>query len=233
MSLEKKWKKNIPSEVWSQHDTDVGLVKSASPINIKVKPDAKLPWKAQYPMKPEAEEGINSTIEGLIKTGVLIEMPSVCNTPLLPVLKADGKKWRLVHDLRAINDIAQDCPAEVPNPHTLLTNVPPDAKYFTVIDLCGAFFSVPLAEECRYLFAFRYRGKTLSYSRLPQGFKNSPHLFNQILRADLEELMLDGTLIQYVDDLLICASTVEQCHSDSLKVLQRLADGGHKVSKTK
>lgn len=45
--------------------------------------------------------------------------------------------------------------------------------------------------------------------------------------------MLDGTLIQYVDDLLICASTVEQCHADSLKVLQRLAEGGHKVSKTK
>eukprot|EP00063_Salmo_salar_P006046 XP_013980881.1 PREDICTED: uncharacterized protein LOC106561442 [Salmo salar] len=45
--------------------------------------------------------------------------------------------------------------------------------------------------------------------------------------------MLDGTLIQYVDDLLICASTIEQCHSDSLKVLQRLADGGHKVSKAK
>jgi hypothetical protein len=53
------------------------------------------------------------------------------------------------------------------------------------------------------------------------------------LRADLEELILDGTLIQYVDDLLICASTLEQCHSDSLKVLQQLAEGGHKVSRTK
>jgi hypothetical protein len=31
---------------------------------------------------------------------------------LLPVLKADGKKWRLVHDLRAVNDIVQDCPAD-------------------------------------------------------------------------------------------------------------------------
>uniref|UniRef100_A0A4W5Q3E0 ribonuclease H n=1 Tax=Hucho hucho TaxID=62062 RepID=A0A4W5Q3E0_9TELE len=201
--LREEMEKIIPSEVWSsQHDTDVGLVKSASPVYIKVKPDAKPPWKAQYHMKPEAEEGISATIEGLIRAGVLIEIQSCCNTPLLPVLKADGKKWRLVHDLRAVNDIVQDCPAEVPNPHTLLTNVPPDAKYFTVIDLCGAFFSVPLAEECRHLFAFRYRGKTLSYTRLPQGFSQSPHLFNQILKADLEELMLDGTLIQYVDDLL-------------------------------
>jgi hypothetical protein len=58
-------------------------------------------------------------------------------------------------------------------------------------------------------------------------------MFNQIMRADLEELILLGTLFQYVDDLLICASMWEQCHTDSMKVLQRLAEGGHKVSRTK
>lgn len=91
-------------------------------------------------MNTESEEGLSMTIEGLIEAGVLIETQSCCDTPLLPVLKADGKKWRLVHDLRAINDIAQNWLVEVPNPHTLLTNVPPDAKYLIVIDLCGAFF---------------------------------------------------------------------------------------------
>ncbi len=84
--------------------------------------------------------------------GVLIEMTSYCNTPI----KADKNRWRLVHNLRAINEIVEDLPAEVPNPHTLLMNVPPDAKYFTVIDLFSAYFSVPLAEESRYLFAFTY-----------------------------------------------------------------------------
>lgn len=58
-------------------------------------------------------------------------------------------------------------------------------------------------------------------------------VFNQVLRANFEELMLDGTLIQYVDDLLICASSLEQCYTDSMKVLKRLAEGGYKVSKTK
>ena len=120
--------------------------------------------------------------------------------------------------------------AELANPHTLLTNIPPDATYFTVIDLCGAFFSVSLAEESRYLFAFTYRGKQYTYTRMPQGFKHSPHLFNQVLKNDLEELELNGTLIQYVDDLLICSPTLEQCHEDSMSVLGKLARGGHKVS---
>ena len=181
-------------------------------------------------MKPAAEIGIASTIEGLITAGVLIETKSNCNTPLLPVLKADKEKWRLVHDLRAVNDVVEDMHAEVPNPNTLLTNIPPDAKYFTVIDLCGAFFSVPLAEESRYLFAFTYKGKQYTYTRMPQGFKHSPHLFNQVLKNDLEELELHGTLIQYVDDLLICSPTMEQCHEDSMSVLRKLEKGGHKVS---
>ena len=147
---------------------------------------------------------------------------------LLPVLKADKQKWRLIHDLRAVNDVVEDMHAEVANPHTLLTNIPPDATYFTVIDLCGAFFSVSLAEESRYLFAFTYRGKQYTYTRMPQGFKHSPHLFNQVLKNDLEELELNGTLIQYVDDLLICSPTLEQCHEDSMSGLRKLARGGHK-----
>ncbi|XP_034146322.1 uncharacterized protein LOC117593883 [Esox lucius] len=223
----------VPEQLWSQHDTDVGLVKSASPVFIKVKPGAKPVWKRQYHMKPDAVAGIEPTIEGLAEADVLEETVSDCNTPLFPVLKADKQKWRLVHDLRPINDIVEDCLAEVLNPHTLLTNIPPEAKFFSVIDLCGAFFSVPLAVECRHLFAFTYGGRQYRYTRLPQGFKHSPHIFNQVLKADLEELVLEGTLLQYVDDLLICAPTLEQCHADSIKVLQRLAEGGHKVSRKK
>ena len=42
----------------------------------------------------------------------------------------------------------------VPNPYTLLSEIPELAKYFSVIDLKGAFYSVPLEEESQFLFAF-------------------------------------------------------------------------------
>lgn len=126
--------------MWSKHETDVGLVKSANLIKIELKPNMKLPQCAQYPLKPEAEQGINKTIEWLMNAGVLVETQSPCNTPIFPVLKADKSKNRLTHDLQAINEILEDWPAEVPNPHKLLTNIPANAKFFTVIDLCSAFF---------------------------------------------------------------------------------------------
>ena len=42
----------------------------------------------------------------------------------------------------------------VPNPYTLLSKIPEGAKYFSVIDLKDAFYSVPLVEESQFLFAF-------------------------------------------------------------------------------
>ena len=161
---------------------------------------------------------------------MLVETQSPCNTPIFPVLQTDKSKYRLVHDLQAINEIVEDWPAEVPNPHTLLTNIPANAKFFTVIDLCSAFFSIPLAEETRHLFAFTYRGQQYSYTRMPQGLKHSPHVFNQILRQDLDGITMNSTLIQYVDDLLICAPTLDDCHQDSIKLLKKLAEWGHKAS---
>ena len=144
---------------------------------------------------------------------MLRETKSYSNTPLLPVKKADGTKWRLVHDLRAVNEVVEDMAVEVPNPHTLLTNIPVQAKWFTVIDLCSAFFSVPLANESQDLFAFTYEGKQYTYNRMPQGCRHSPHVFNLVLKADLLGLQMQSTILQYVDDLLLCAETREQCRS--------------------
>ncbi|KAK3559200.1 hypothetical protein QTP86_005204 [Hemibagrus guttatus] len=49
---------------------------------------------------------------------------------------------------------------------TLLTNVPPEAKYFTVIDLCSAFFSVPVAEEIMEVSKAKQKAYDELYTRL-------------------------------------------------------------------
>ena len=42
----------------------------------------------------------------------------------------------------------------VPNPYTLLSEIPEQAKYFSVTDFKDAFHLVPLVEESQFLFAF-------------------------------------------------------------------------------
>ena len=63
--------KQVPDELWTKHHTDVGLVKSAGEVLIKLKPHVRLPYQRQYPLSTAAYEGIKPTIEGLVEAGVL------------------------------------------------------------------------------------------------------------------------------------------------------------------
>ena len=53
-------------------------------------------------------------------------------------------------DLCIINEAVVPLQPVVPNPYTLLSEIPERAKYFSVIDLKDAFYSVPLAEESQF-----------------------------------------------------------------------------------
>lgn len=231
-ALREEMLQQVPEDLWARHSTDIGLVKSAQPVRTELRPGASPPWKNQYPLKEEAIRGIAPQIEGLLKAGVLrITQNPQSNTPLLPVKKPDNS-YRLTHDLRAVNEAVTDFRAEVPDPHTLLDQIPANASHFTVVDLCGAFFSVPLSKESQGLFGFTYNGQSYEYERLPQGFKHSPHIFNKILKDDLVGIdqVIQSTVIQYVDDIIICSTDKETCHKDSIKLLQILAEKGHKAS---
>ncbi len=52
------------------HKTDVGLVKSAQPVHIKLKSGVRLPFQRQYPLKQHASNGIKPTIEGFESWGI-------------------------------------------------------------------------------------------------------------------------------------------------------------------
>lgn len=139
----------------------------------------------------------------------------------------------MLHDLRALNDCLQDIDNVVPSPHSLLTNIPPEAKVFSVCDLVAAFYSVPLAENSKNLCAFQYFDTFYQFKRLPMGLKISPTAFNAVLKEDLRGLSCTSTILQYFDDLIVCSPDADTCEKDTVILLQALADGGHKVSKSK
>lgn len=110
--------------------------------------------------------------------------------------------------------------------------MPSDAEWFSVIDLSNAFFSVPVHKDSQYWFAFNFNGKAYTFTRLCQGYSESPTIFNEALRRSLEPLQLTpGTaLLQYVDDVLIAAKDKKTCEKDTVKLLKHLAAEGHKAN---
>uniref|UniRef100_A0A3B1K1C7 ribonuclease H n=1 Tax=Astyanax mexicanus TaxID=7994 RepID=A0A3B1K1C7_ASTMX len=221
----------IPEALWAKGKNDVGLIKNCAPITITPKGNYR-PRQKQYPLRKEALEGIRPVMEALKEAGVIIPCPSSpVRTPIFPVKKAGGG-WRFVQDLQAVNSVVHARAPTVPNPHTILSGVPQNTKYYTVVDLANAFFSVPVHPDSQYWFAFEFDEQLFTFTRLCQGYCESPTIYNQALKQSLESLtMPEGvTLLSFVDNLLIAAPTKEACTEATIKLLKHLAQEGHKAS---
>lgn len=102
----------------------------------------------------------------------------------------------------------------------------------SVIDLKDAFWACPLAEEYCDWFAFewedldRKRKQQLQWTRLPQGFTESPNIFGQALEGLLEQFVLGGEvqILQYVDDLLISRKEQSEVKAASIELLNFLGE---------
>ena len=112
----------------------------------------------------------------------------------------------MVQDLQIINETVVPLHPTVLNPYVILGKIPPSAKWFTVLDLNDEFFCIPLGKKSQYLFALEWEApgekcQQMTWTVLPQGFRDSPHLFGQALSWDLLDLDLgpNGKILQYVD----------------------------------
>ena len=216
--------------------------KKESLIKVELKEGAKPVRVHQHPIRLEARKGLEALINTFIQYGLLRECQSEYNTPILPVRKPHSQDYRLVQDLRAINQITKDIHPTVSNPYTLLASVPENNAYFTVLDLKDAAFCIPVDEQSQTLFAFEWENPTtgrkgqLCWTVLPQGFKNSPTLFGEVLAKELEQWRTNNdnvTLLQYVDDILIGADTEQTCTEATVSLLNFLGLAGYRVSKKK
>jgi hypothetical protein len=131
----------------------VGWARRAAPVLIHLKDPSWFPHQKQYPLKPEVKDGLIPIIKDLQRQGLLIECSSPYNTSILGVRKGPNK-WRLVQDLRLINEAALPLYPVVPNPCTLLAQIPPGIAYYSVLDLKDAFFCILLYPKSQPIFAF-------------------------------------------------------------------------------
>ena len=101
---------------------------------------------------------------------ILREYTSEYNTTILPVKKSDGKSYRVVQDLRAINKTVQGIHPTVANSYTLLTTLNERQEWFAVIGLKDAFFFIPLGQEVNIYLPLRGRIQKLvrNYNRVGQ-----------------------------------------------------------------
>ncbi|NWS45137.1 POL2 protein, partial [Probosciger aterrimus] len=99
-------------------------------------------------------------------------------------------------------------------------------------DIANAFFSIPLAAECRSQFTFTWRGVQYTWNRLPQGWKHSPTICHGLIQTALEQGQALEHL-QYIDDIIMWGDTAEEVFEKGRKIIQILLKAGFAIKWSK
>uniref|UniRef100_A0A8C0HBC6 ribonuclease H n=1 Tax=Chelonoidis abingdonii TaxID=106734 RepID=A0A8C0HBC6_CHEAB len=226
--------------VWAETG-GVARARNAAPVRIKLKEGSSPVRVRQYPLKLATQIGLKPVILKFLRCGWLREGTSPYNTPIIGIPKPNGQ-YHLVQDLRQVNKLVEAPYPVVPNPHTILGQVPENHGWFSVIDLKDAFFSIPLDPESQQLFAFEWEDPDAHYKAqylwtvIPQGLTCAPEIFGSQLKRDLAPFLANHpscNIVQYCDDLLLSTETEAACKKQTVGLLNYLGRLGYKVSKDK
>lgn len=197
-------------------------------------------WVEQWPLTQEKLSAAETLVFEQLKLGHIEPSNSPWNTPIFVIKKKSGK-WRLLQDLRKINETMEDMGALQPG---LLSPVAiPKNYHIMVIDLQDCFFTIPLASQDRKRFAFSLPSVNLQrpYRRfqwkvLPQGMKKSPTLCQKFVDMALQSFRKKFSqfyIIHYMDDILLAYSDLQLLQKALSELISELLNYGLKVAPEK
>lgn len=222
----------VDKHLWE--DDLPGLPVTATPVRITLKYPNLLWYNHQQSLDPKGKAGLQPLIGKFLKCGLLKLCMSPCNSPIRAVKK--GNEYRLVQNLKELNKALTPIGPVESNPRKILGEIPPHYCWFTVFNVK---FCIPLDEASQYLFAFEWtdqegRPQQLTWTVVPQGFRDTAHHLAETLTRDLGDLVLDqGKVLHYFNDILICSPTKELATCHAVQTLNFFAKRGYKASRSK
>jgi hypothetical protein len=190
---------------------------------IDLQPGKDPPWGPIYNLSPPELKALREYIEEHLANGSIRHSKSPAGAPIFFVKKKDGS-LRLVVDYRGLNKITVRNRYALPLISSLLERLS-GAKFFTKLDLRGAYNLVRIRPGDEWKTAFRTRYGHFEYTVMPFGLTNAPAVF-QHMANDIFRDFLDIFTIVYLDDILIYSKTQEEHDNHVRQVLQRLQEYG-------
>ena len=182
-----------------------------------------------YKMSPEEAEALKKELNRLCKLGVIEPSKSPWSSPII-LLKKKGNtgEYRLLSDLRRLNTIAKSYNYPLPNVEELLSSIT-EGSIFSCLDLRQSFFQVPLEPSSRDKTTFTTKYGNYRYTRLPMGYKNSPHIMAEVGAIVFRSLI--GTCVGlYIDDVCCYSKNIQEHLSDLEQVFECLKIANLKVN---
>ncbi|RMB99734.1 hypothetical protein DUI87_23736 [Hirundo rustica rustica] len=172
-------------------------------------------WVEQWPLSKQKLKALEELVEEQLAKGHIVETTSPWNSPVFVIQKLGKDKWRLLQDLRQINNVIEDMGSLQPGMPTP-TMLPQNWK-LAVIDIKDCFFHIPLHPDDASRFAFSVPTvnreaprKRYHWRVLPQGMKVSPIICQWYVASLLSPVRVaaeKAIIHHYMDDVLVCAPT--------------------------
>jgi len=194
-----------------QWDHAIELIPGSEPKSSKV-----------YPLSPVEQKELDSFLEENLHTGRIHPSKSPMAAPVFFIKKKDSS-LRLVQDYRALNSITVKNKYPLPLISELVSQLR-GARYFTKLDVRWGFNNVRIKPGDEWKTAFRTNRGLFEPLVMFFGMTNSLATFQTMMNNIFRDLIAEGIMVVYLDDILIFTRTEEE-HAKAIKrVLQVLQE---------
>ena len=190
-------------------DHAIELVPGEKPSDCKV-----------YPLSPKEQKELDVFLRENLETGRIRPSKSPMASPVFFIKKKDGS-LRLVQDYRALNSITIKNKYPLPLISELIETLR-GARYFTKLDVRWGFNNVRIKEGDEWKAAFRTNRGLFEPLVMFFGLTNSPATFQTMMNDIFRDLVVEGSVVVYLDDILVFTETIEEHREVTRRVLQIL-----------
>lgn len=184
-----------------------------------------------YKLSQQEKLKVREIISDLKDKGIIRESQSQYSSPIILVKKKDGSD-RMCIDYRALNrlTIRDRYPMPLIDDHIDRLG---KANYFSNLDMATGFYQIPIDEESIHKTGFVTPEGHYEFIKMPFGLTNSPIVYQRIINETLRNFIETGTVLVYVDDVLLLSSTVQEGIELLKRVLKTLTNAGFSINLSK
>lgn len=168
---------------------------------IELKPDSHPITSKIYPLSKSEQIELDTFIEEQLRTGRIRPSKSPIASPFFFVKKKDGA-LRPVQDYRKLNEMTIRNQYPLPLVSELMDKLK-GAKYFTKLDVRWGFNNIRIKKGDEHKAAFITNRGLFEPLVMFFGLTNSPATFQCMMNDLFKDLILQGHVIVYMDDILI------------------------------
>jgi hypothetical protein len=182
-------------------------------------------FRKVYPMTLTEQMEMDAFLEEALATGCIRQSKSPLGAPVFFIKKKDGKLC-FVQDYRALNAITRKNRYPLPLIDDLIHRLK-DARYFTKLDVCWGYNNVRIRKGDKWKATFHTNRGLFEPLVMYFGLTNSLATFQTMMNEIFQDLITEGVVSVYLNDILIFTNSLEEHCQVMRLVLDRMRE--HKL----